>query len=30
LYGRHLVLQYANEDDSVEDIREKTRKKFEQ
>jgi multiple RNA-binding domain-containing protein 1 len=29
LYGRHLVLQYANEDDNVEDIREKTRKKFE-
>ena len=25
-YGRHLVLQYANEIDSVEDIREKTRK----
>jgi hypothetical protein len=28
LYGRHLVLEYANADDSIDDIREKTLQAF--
>ena len=29
LYGRHLVIDFAKEDDDVEEIREKTKKYFE-